>query len=1046
MTRKYKKNREFGDARRALQRDQRAGSRESLVLELLATIEPDWRKKNNLDSARSHLLEKLDEAIDTHSAARPAEAEALKSTAYRVIMETYGYAEAMPEPPYTESTSHLAAWGRWLHEKLASFLLCRLSDPNECIAVALLAAIVYGGLVDPKKHKRFARGIIKHCHFSGLNLRVDLSVPSGDRDWKKFIGPVQWFAPAFCSALIWRVGQVWGRETPSQDMPGFEQLRPLLCELVRDLSRTEDRFANYATQPDKRLYQQLMDAVRIDLFGRMDALLVEAACGNVSYASLPDTTWQRLETMAPLKLDPPPEVPYMPTVSAQASPRLLSTIQAREQLKRLLAVCGKWDQTVDSRTSRKGYKFERRKGLAKEIKEHLEKGAFGYGLVAMLAAWAYALATTKTRHQNSIVPGTIQDYVGEVGWALLAVPEAPPLEDCSDEEFITLYRKALKTQTSEAARPDLAHRLVDFHEFVVRYLPVDSIAAWEIDPTLPKKATRVKANIVAPWEYRMALDWIASQTRLSERDRLACTVLLILLYRSGARIREVLWLSTQHLHINTDAPGDECLHVINSRARQTKTSNGPRVIPLQLAPDERDLIVSWLRLREGDPDAKSCKILFSRGNGPEASDLLVVLYRIVGHSLLAATGDPEVTVHTLRHTFISYHVLWNIRANTACDDPFDFARWADGTAIARSTFHAVTLRNDFPTIDALPVLAQAGGHGHPETTIQNYTHVLDWLIYKQLDQYNPPLKDAQIATLLSISGSDLPTYRSRQHDGKNEYRGVAAWIWRDRKQLKQRKPPKRAPTRRRQTTLLPRPAVVSFHTLAWALQRLHNDSVAALARHLGRSPEEVQLLLRAAEAVAEKTQYEFYSATGRDTSQGASARVYQPPRNHILRDACAQIEHRTQTSDADSEIRHMSWLWLQWYRVKHSALYFTTLNDAVEFARFLRSLGLEHELRLVESSSMQKTLSPEQREERLSEWAEATGIRQVSRVPRSTSGVVVRATPDAPALALPGITVIRTNQQGREVQNFRSFHDALFLSNVWIAWQTLLRSTNQSGQ
>ncbi len=1054
-----KRNRKlFGAVERTVMRRQKTRHLEKEVRSIFDAVDCNWRKKC-IEEVCEGVLPAVDAEIARRHAQAPVREGRLKGIAWRVMCEAFESSGRTHRPPFTEENSYQRAWFEHLRQSLPALFLTQLGDAVSASAAVLLGGIVFGGLADRKYHRHLVESIADYpiADFEHVCIELrheeetvdDQNKDKGARTWVR----KPWEPPALVAALLQPMIQQLQRINKPSALPEFERVLNLALDWVRYASKAHG-FDRLARRSDRMLYAYLLEGARIDLHGRMPSTLAEYCAGNVQSTSLPAEVWARCDrAKAPITVDTTDA--YQPlqillrtamgnrdSISTGRGGRATDTadreeariLQQRVHLGQLIKCIGKFESKIKDSSKKKaeGYLGERRSRLARALVEFHAHHDLGNDLVAALTGYAHWLAKQRNRHGNTVTPKTIQRYISSLGRALIAFLPDTAFLNCTESTFLDLYGRALAAESDDNASIDLAYELSDFHNFLAIELDADPVDLRQTGVPLRGRVECVRANVVFPAELQAAQDWIANHPGLAHRERLAAQSLLTLITGGGSRVGEALGGWLEHLVLDK---GAECLYVFDHRGRSTKSNNANRPIPLLLTEDGRRTLTEFKKLRLGDPHHDPKDYLFSTGMAHKDPDLAKTTYDIVREALYAATGDPGVTPHTLRHTYFTYLTLWLMQNKAARADRWGFSEWAAGTDATELPYQVARSGRSAPSIEDLKDLAREGGHGRSETSIRHYVHCFDSLSFDYLDMNNPPLSDREIGSLLAINESDVAKYRGRQGDGRGEYRGVVAWVRRGRK----RQPcgPSRKPISA--PAHMQRTRDVAFSTITRVLKSSAARSVAEVARQVGLTKTEVEDLVAVANEIARQTRYDRHQP-----GRNGAGYVHRPPRNLVLRDSCMRFERRARESDAQSEIRALATLWRKRYRPKHSALYVASVDEAVALSRYLRTLVFEDRLALVETSSMQKTLSKTERQELLESWKQATGISIVCTVAPTSSGVTVQNEPDGPARALPGVTVISVDGAGREVQNFQSLHYMLFLANVLFGWQEEQSSKPQS--
>lgn len=289
----------------------------------------------------------------------------------------------------------------------------------------------------------------------------------------------------------------------------------------------------------------------------------------------------------------------------------------------------------------------------------------GGPLTVSTALWGFAhdMATHGTRKRAEPEPSTIYSYVSILGADLIAEFSGFDLLSLDREDFESAYAQILSLKGHHKNIDVIGLQIQEFHNFLSRQWGIEPIDRSELgsyfnDPTRPADAT-----LVSEAEYLRALKWLLDCASFEDpaatifhaqwrrRCRAAATVLL-LLWRSGARISEISWLRhCDFVVIN----GRAVLVVRPSMYRRLKTKAARRLVRLwgRLTNEETNLLFDWIadeKLRRG-ARFESTALLF-----PEIDDEYGIgsaeFRRLIENAFRSATGR-HIWPHLIRHSWAS---------------------------------------------------------------------------------------------------------------------------------------------------------------------------------------------------------------------------------------------------------------------------------------------------------------------------------------------------------------------------------------------------------
>jgi integrase len=344
-----------------------------------------------------------------------------------------------------------------------------------------------------------------------------------------------------------------------------------------------------------------------------------------------------------------------------------------------------------------------------------------------IAGWIlYLLTDARPGKGKRLTLSTVNFFRATLASRLIAfLPER--LDTLTGEDLTDLYAELVDSVRTPALKRRVSELLRRFNYFcITQGLRVDG--TYEL-PKISAAEADISARHVREDDYLRALDYLRNQQALE-----AC-VFLILAYRFGARRAEILGLTL----LDVKRGRSDCdLQIRPNDARALKTSNALRRLPLALLDeDERRNVETLYRnatARSGqrfstyrelleqtylflDRDKPASQI----GDHPVASKAL--------DALRIATGDPEIHLHHLRHSFASRHVL-----GALLPDLPDGAKEGLPPAVEEMRkpahgFHERYFARVGPVARRGSMVSMALGHGSDQVTYQHYVHGLDLLVY-----------------------------------------------------------------------------------------------------------------------------------------------------------------------------------------------------------------------------------------------------------------------------------------------------------------------------
>ena len=315
---------------------------------------------------------------------------------------------------------------------------------------------------------------------------------------------------------------------------------------------------------------------------------------------------------------------------------------------------------------------------------------------ALLLAWVlYLFETGSVRLRNPKV-STITRYVNAVveclHGALMKIAVSPADMDQDAWEKLLGDLLAAADITSEARCA-----LASFHYFLVSEFGLDPLP-WMFRGG--EEVSVVAANVVWPHEIKRAFELIAD-FGFDERLKQMMRVMLALGADNKLRIGEVRSLRLSSLR----PAGDDLLIEIAPRRshHSGKSSAARRMLTLRNA--EHCMIVKvWLQRRETE-SAEPGDLLFGDPHQSDKGYKLGACQRLLNQMLRSATGDPDISFHSLRHSVICQELL-----------------------------QPLMKAGDHHTISPTHQTAVESGHRHESTTFINYFHMPEGSIRFWIDK------------------------------------------------------------------------------------------------------------------------------------------------------------------------------------------------------------------------------------------------------------------------------------------------------------------------
>lgn len=221
-----------------------------------------------------------------------------------------------------------------------------------------------------------------------------------------------------------------------------------------------------------------------------------------------------------------------------------------------------------------------------------------------LGRFALELAKYGTNTKQILEVSTIATYVTAIGGDLIEALAGIDLRVLDAEDFESLYVSIAEQKMASNTGTRAARQLLAFHECLVRRFNLTPIEVSELASYLHADDGRgVDANAVTDAEYLLARAWLEANAESAPDVQLAdinsrrqCRIarlVLTMLYRSGARFREVVLLRHGDVLI-TD--GEVTIFIRPNIYRGLKTWAARRRVVLgDVTSEERDELTRWMK-------------------------------------------------------------------------------------------------------------------------------------------------------------------------------------------------------------------------------------------------------------------------------------------------------------------------------------------------------------------------------------------------------------------------------------------------------------------
>lgn len=443
-------------------------------------------------------------------------------------------------------------------------------------------------------------------------------------------------------------------------------------------------------------------ATRLRLTPKVPQFVVDYAQARFVSHAVPEGPWRRLVGLAPWVDEKKAEAtPSLPDVSEQGDPEeagfekedrgyltdarsILSSSEFSEQASvRLLAL----------------------KAARSPVSE----------IDGLLMDWTIFLLSEKLPAGRPRRLGSVRTMLNALGPRLMAALIDVPISALGDDDWQVAQEQMLDPELSGSWRNTIHQSLMHFVSWAhgigqIPHIPT-SLHVQQADGA-------VHANLVTPEEFGQLIDLLEDEAlpeSLDDRDFQKHIARLA--YAYAMRKSEARGMANREVNLD----GGSTIDVVNNEHRTLKTDSSLRRIPIKL----NDHFGFDDDMRSHVLDADPSERLISGHTISVSEDTLL---RRLSDKLSEVTGDPDVSLHPLRHSSATWLLT------TLYADDLELKRFSDDwpflqSLIERSAQSQETLMGKRGSLHRLHAVRHVLGHRHEEMSLLHYIHALDWLRY-----------------------------------------------------------------------------------------------------------------------------------------------------------------------------------------------------------------------------------------------------------------------------------------------------------------------------
>lgn len=431
--------------------------------------------------------------------------------------------------------------------------------------------------------------------------------------------------------------------------------------------------------------------------------------------------------------------------------------------------------------------------IAKLISTRVNRADYLPPVFYYLLNWVSVRLTSQSRWSGKLATSTLLSYLSTIAIPLLDSFADQNMLKMNSDELAEIYTLLIDEGKSLASQTRRARILRDFHIYLEEHHQASPCHLFQqyIAKSQRLEALTVDANILMPWEYSKACNFLINYTEqqsgLTKHQALALMVLLTLGFRCGLRRREAQFLRLQDIEILKN--GDNKLSVnstvfITPHGQRTlKTTSAERRIPLGLLlnDSEKDIFLQYWQIRLQIGTEHSPYLFYFGSTPPLGAEGRPVsgedqLFDPLTMLLQRITGDETFRFHHLRHSFATW-MLWSwtdsdhrkFQPIEALADIPEFSHLKDAKL---SLLH---LNKGQPTRKTLHAISAIIGHAGPSMALFHYIHSASWVIWKELNSCLPIISRESEAFLAGVDVRTATRARIGNQSDTATYTGMAAY-------------------------------------------------------------------------------------------------------------------------------------------------------------------------------------------------------------------------------------------------------------------------------
>ncbi len=315
-------------------------------------------------------------------------------------------------------------------------------------------------------------------------------------------------------------------------------------------------------------------------------------------------------------------------------------------------------------------------------------------------------------------PSTIRIYHSLVYRRWLTMTYGEDLRQYSSEDFTGLYERI--NSSIKSKHTEVLARFIQLHKFGVKTYRV---APLDEDIHQPNKQDHIRSGFITESVFRKTLENINDIKQYNATDKDIIKAILIIAYRCGLRIGEILKIQLQDIVIGAD--DDYWVNIRPNKFGNNKTYHSYRTVPLSsmLLKYEKDILHRLI-----DYTKQPQSLVLSK------NDIICNeqdIRNIAQYYLRNITGNEYIVFHHLRHSCMSRLQLMSLGEYSGTLSEFI----PYGQQKSQDIISLICEKNENFEF----ALAKFAGHANPAITYERYYHFTSYVLGKMIVNANIPI-------------------------------------------------------------------------------------------------------------------------------------------------------------------------------------------------------------------------------------------------------------------------------------------------------------------